>query len=430
MKITKKSAHPFLPGHATGNSRRMAIYSFILLTSLLLMQCDLGKKMDNATDTIAESTDKVVAVLDDAINGLNNTSADWQVIIQKALKDLPADVQSTIRTEITNSLNRGVAAAGVEVRCGVDFIRKRVAQDLQSIKARLIGGNPPPKEPYFCQAVPGALDMALSPERRNILEYFGYDFDMTKVKVFLVNGDTESDVTQFLDQPTHYHMTLNLGGTGIRLTEQSKRFILRWNDRTISTVGIMQAHAKVCETELVNIDLPARSFIPRHKRGGGDQEFNGNGPRISCMVKLINLGTRIDAQIYMLARETKSDWTTAQETITYTVYTADPGKRIENIIGPTTAEFSYVDNDHREDPFDGNGPVARFVFSGDGEGKDAGIHTGVTITYNRIRVQVKETADCVPASTVRTLAENGRISTTRLRQIRAENPNIRVKPNN
>jgi hypothetical protein len=54
--------------------------------------------------------------------------------------------------------------------------------------------------------------MNLDAERRNRLEYYGFDLDTIPISAFVEdkNGN-QTNVTGFLNIVTHYHMTLNLG---------------------------------------------------------------------------------------------------------------------------------------------------------------------------------------------------------------------------
>ncbi len=407
----------------SGIAKRIFKLKYLTIPVLILL---LFKQCSFKSCVPQDPINQAIAVLDDAINSLNNASADWQEIVNNAIKNLPAELQSTIGNEMTNLVNRGVAAAGVEAKCYTDFIAKRMQQGLQRIKAKLLGNELPPLEPQFCSVVPGAIDMALDPSRRNKLEFFGYDFDHATVSVVLDNNGVEQNITQFLDQPTHYHMTLNLGGSGVQVTPQSRRFILRWNGKDISSIAVLQKVPDVCETFYKNVDDKSTSFIPPHV-GSGDTEFDGHGPNISCKVTLIQSSTQLNASIYMKAIETKSDWTEASGTKTINLYTAQSNETIVGVVGPTSDSFSYIDNDHDKDFYDGAGPVLRYEFMGDGEGNDAGIHTGVTVHFARIRLQMKQKGDCVPSVVIRELQADKAISEQTLNAIRSINPSILEK---
>ena len=135
---------------------------------------------------LADSIDKAVSVLDDAIFKLDNANADWQKILEETRDQLTDSAQSTIRNEVSNTLTRAVATTGVEFRCDTDFIRTRVRQDLIRIRAHLLGETPPAVIPALCQVVPSQVDLSLEPNRRSSIGYYGYDFDTeTRPSVFL-----------------------------------------------------------------------------------------------------------------------------------------------------------------------------------------------------------------------------------------------------
>jgi hypothetical protein len=83
----------------------------------------------------------------------------------------------------------------------------------------------PDKEPALCNIVPLAIDASLVPDRLRWLEFYGYDFDTTPIQVFLQDTDYRYDVSQFLQMPTHYHLTLNLGSTGVPISPKSQKLI-------------------------------------------------------------------------------------------------------------------------------------------------------------------------------------------------------------
>ena len=383
----------------------------ILMAGLVFTGCNFLRGCKTQTDEIKT---EVIAALDRGISELAVASADWQDVLNGVINDLPGEVQSTVTNEVTNLLNRGIAATGAEFRCNVDFLRNRMRQELQRIKAKFLGAEIPPLEPELCNVVPLAIDMALAPNRRNKIEFYGYDFDMSNIEVVHVVGNAESNVTGNLDQPTHYHMTLNLGAAGVPLNENSKRLILRWNNRNVSTIAVIQPSPDICETKFDNFRPGNITVIPKHAtmpgKSRGDKEFDGNGPSMYCSVSLINRDTHIDARIYVTAGETKKDWTYGKEIHTSTIYTADPGFEIEHIVASTYAQMSYTDNDHSPDEFAGSGPVQKFIFNGDGSGSDIERNTKVTIQFNPLRVQLKETGDCTSSAAVRSIERSGMIS--------------------
>ncbi len=188
-------------------------------------------------DPIEEAVDAI----EEAIEVLGNESANWRDVLQEMEKHLVKEAQSTVRNEISNLLSRTIAASGAEVRCIVDFsFEGRVVQELVRMKAKLLGESIPAKEPAFCTIVPLGIDMTLIPDRLPWLEFYGYNFDTTPIQVLLQEGYQYVDVSQYLQKPTHYHMTLNLGRNGVPLSSKSQQLILKWNNKTISEISIAQ----------------------------------------------------------------------------------------------------------------------------------------------------------------------------------------------
>ena len=390
--------------------RGVIVFAGIWLIALALSGCGLVDSIRGLTDVAESSTDQVVGVLDSAIGTLAGSSADWQVVLQDAMDQLTDEAQSTIRNEISNVLNRGIAAVSLNVRCDVDFLRLRVRQDLMRIRARLLGGEVT-IQPVFCDIVPAAVDMSLEPDRRNLLEFFGSDFDAEpSMQVFLVNSGQLVDVSSQLDRPSHYHMTLNLGSSGVALGPASQRLIVRWQDADISTIGILQPFIPACRESVQRIAPDPITLIPPLVRG--DAEYSGNGPEIFVRLVLTQMADRIDATITMRAEETESDWTTADGTITRTIFQPPSGWAIQALVGETESADGYVDDDHAEETLFPAGPAHRFVITGDGEDDDVGRHTKVDVFFEDLQVELVEVADCVPPRALRLLDVQGLLSTS------------------
>jgi hypothetical protein len=360
--------------------------------------CGIGSIGNASTNSTAQAVEQV----NNAINALANANADWETIVKNLENNLPATIDQTIKTEISQTLQRAESTAGTEFKCGADFVADRVREHLLRVKAELLQQTPPPIEPTFCNVVPLAVDMNLSPDRRNVIEFYGYDMDTTNVQVLVQNSTGVSDLTSRLARPTHYHLTLDLGGTPNPLSANSQKLILKWNNTEISSISIIQPTTPVCQSEVFKVPQPATvSWNPPHI--AGDTEFNGHGPSVTARVTLSihgsGAGNSVIASVYMDARETQSDWTEAAGTTVRTLYTAPPDKKIEKIIGPLVSSYHYIDSNTTDDgPFGGASgePVSQWLFKGDGpNSNDAGSYTGVTVSFNPLSVVQTETANCV-----------------------------------
>src|SRR5436189_6390062 len=103
----------------TAHRRNPSLYTKLaqIIVLILIMQPVLG-----ACSLIPQGPlERAIAAIDDAIQDLNNASASWQQVLQDLSNKLVDAAQSTIRTEVQNTLNRAVGAAGAEFRCNVDF---------------------------------------------------------------------------------------------------------------------------------------------------------------------------------------------------------------------------------------------------------------------------------------------------------------------
>jgi hypothetical protein len=394
--------------------------ALLALLSLSLSGCGLIDKIKGmigfAGGVADDLSNEVTAELDQAINSLSATSADFQIILQDLISQLPAEVQSTIGTEVNGLMVRGAATVGTELRCNTDFLRTRIRQGLVRIKVRFLGGVMPPLEPQLCQVVPLAVDMKLSLDRRNKIEFYGYDFDSTDVRVFLQNGSSEIDVTRHLSRPTHYHMVLNLSSNGVNLSASSNRLILRWAGREISSIPVLQQAPDICEvSQSPSILNQSLSFVPPHTRG--DREYAGHGPDVYASVTFRNLGDRVDAVVYMSAEEVGGDHTTAAGQKSFTIYSAPPGKRILSIIGPDFADHRYRDDDLHNDEFPGGGLISSWKFVGDTGGDDVG-ETRVEAFLNPFKVELKENTDCVEPSRLSNLLNLNQLSTVTVQSLR------------
>lgn len=359
---------------------------------LFIVGCGLKRTIQ---DTAQDLTNNTAAMIDDAIDEISHQSESWQSTLQELSDKLTDETQSTIRTEVQNLANRTIAAAGSEIRCNVDFLGARVIQALQRIKAELLKKPIPERTPAICQVIPTAIDMNLTPNRRNKVDISGYDFDNQPLKLFLITNDNQKiEVTNAINRLSHYHMVLNLGSNGVLLNENSSRLILEYKDGQISSIAITQPVIPDCKEEEKSFAPDVITYTPPRTRG--DREFNANGPNVSARVNIFVDGNTIKARVQMRARETKSDWTTAEGSGVFNIYTAPSNRRIIGIVSDKETSASYIDSGHSEDFFEkGSGElIQRFAFVGDTDGDEAGTRTRVKVTFNRVVVKLKEIGNC------------------------------------
>ncbi|CAN90841.1 MULTISPECIES: hypothetical protein [Sorangium] len=126
-------------------------------------------------------------------------------------------------------------------------------------------------------------------------------------------------------------------------------------------------------------------YVP--PRVGGDADFGGHGPRTYLEVELhVFNGNEVWASVHIDAIETKSDWTRAEGTGWFHLYTAP--REITGILGPTYFEHEYLDTNHAHDlfSFSTGSLVSLLDYVGDTKGNEAGTRTGVQVFFQPITV--------------------------------------------
>ena len=150
---------------------------------------------------------------------------------------------------------------------------------------------------------------------------------------------------------------------------------------------------------------------------GGDREFDGHGPEIWAWIKLKIVANKyIDAELYMHARETTSDWSETEGTWTKRIYTAPAGYSITGIESGVYSEVHYVSNPGvrsfspaglvqalggargADVPFKDDGLVSRWNIVGDTGGRDISDDTDphddtqVAVQLNVMRIKLRRSA--------------------------------------
>jgi hypothetical protein len=139
------------------------------------------------------------------------------------------------------------------------------------LKRELLGQSRQEFPPEFCQVVPHEIDLRLEDQRRDVVTYHGYDLNLdgrSQVSIVVrdVNGQ-EDDVTAWIAMPTHYLMTVPIGGgTSIPINPTSNKLVVRWGDTELSSINILQPEPEAAP--MIHSLYPASTtFVPG---GGGD----------------------------------------------------------------------------------------------------------------------------------------------------------------
>ncbi|HEY9675367.1 MAG TPA: DUF3421 domain-containing protein [Waterburya sp.] len=201
--------------------------------------------------------ENTVKTLDKGIDTLGKESKNWQQVLEttrsEITKDLEnsrvkitEDVRSTIRNELTDLINHGVATTGTEFRCDADFVGQRMRHALiiqRNELAKQVGislREAEPRQPKVCLVEPETIDVSRIHNGLNKLEISGYDFDILDVKVLLKNDNGEVDVSKSLAKLSSYQVILNLGSGGVQLSPNSRMLTVTANGQEVSSIHIIQ----------------------------------------------------------------------------------------------------------------------------------------------------------------------------------------------
>jgi len=363
----------------------------ILLGPALNLGCGIGDALE-PINNVANQIEAAIAAID-----LN--SAAWQEIVRDLQEQLP-DVENDLKADIDEVLQRGIKATTVSVIASGDFVSRRVQEALNRLKAEITGKEPPIYPPAFLGFTPDALDVQrVLDDEVNAMTFYGYDFDRRdptgkKMELWMLRDGAYEECSFALTMATHYEGKVNLAANGVQLSLGCTLMELRWDGEVVSTLPILQPDRP--QPENITVHPRSITFRPPHTRG--DKDFSGNGPFVILEARLAGAdfilgGARsLQAQVWMFAEETESDWTTAVGTSDWEkIYTAPPGYRIINILTPTICEDSYEDTNHSEDlicPGTGN-LVQCFRCVGDtGSDNDAGHATKVSVDFAPVVITV------------------------------------------
>jgi hypothetical protein len=213
-------------------------------------------------------------------------------------------------------------------------------------------------------------------------------------------------------------MIIGLGGNGIELTRNSNEISIVWNGDEISSIPVIQPEINYCDISEIPIEKQKLTYLP--PQTGEDAEFDGNGPRIDCAVEIYIDGNRVNASIYMRAKEIDGG-TEAKGTEIFTLYqNTDPNKKIYKILSDKKSTKSYTDDDKSDDTFHmgDSDLVESFKFTGDTYGDDAGTDTQVIVRLNPIKIQIKEIRNCVEPDVIEILTKDNFIDPETVRRLR------------
>ena len=249
---------------------------------------------------------QTMVVLEDGENSLASSAVDYRQALNRVLEALPPPgTQEFVRSDITTFLKR-VPDTGADFECSPEFMRYRARQELERVKDKLLNTNPDPAEPQFCYAIPFAIDLA---QPITGLDIFGYDLDTQPLELFVVNNDGSFDDVSFaLSRRTHYHLTVDLGKTGVKFSAKSQMLGVAWRHFIRYSVVLIQPTTALCLSQIEEIPAGKTITFSPLLIGGSGRIGRGGNVRASAMLNYES--NKVDATVCMVAAHQEPDPTT------------------------------------------------------------------------------------------------------------------------
>lgn len=375
---------------------------FLTLTTFLLL---------SSCNPFKSDIEKALNTIDKTVSKMNSANADWQSIVKNLSKDLPNEVRSIIGNDLNIIVHDMIGAAGTEVMCNMDFIKKRTINSLLNLKAKLIYKAPRILPPGgFCTLNISAINLNASPESWRLLSIYGYDLNALDrnnkmVQLALIGKDTLKFIDEALiGRTTNYQLTLNLGALLPDLIENKyDKIQLFWNG---DPKGMPQVLIQkwTAQTKVIYFLPSPIVFVPPFSGGGPDRDFNTKANNVTngrTNVEFRVSKSTIEARVFMDAMESGGDNTrvgvsidpaTKQETEATAwgpwtrIYTLDdPQWEIKEFTSniQTPLNFTVASQGPKLYPM-GGGSVSHYTVDIDQNGDEAGFYTKVTVDWNKL----------------------------------------------
>jgi hypothetical protein len=356
--------------------------------------CDITDTLKTEVTVVRE---QAVISLNDAINTLQNQSTDWKPVLKDLETKIDKRVQDALTYNIPYITNLASQRALSSALCVKESVKDEVLYYLQVVRAELITGILPPlPQTKICATSQVTLDLNSPRNIRNQIVYTGY-YIHTKdsIKAFLVNDTARLEIPKNrLGYPDLSTITLSLTDYPDATITKYTHLQLMFNKDVISSIGIDKKLPDPPVIETATTWQREMIWIPPHTNGNRD--FEGAGPRMVSHVYLKHDGTKVFAQIYLYAQETKSDWTTAAGTSQWVeIYSVKDGYRINRIKEPAdylnilrNNNVDYVDNSILD--YIVETVVGRAIIVGDTEGDEAGSKTKINLNIKPFNVEIQK----------------------------------------
>lgn len=332
-----------------------------------------------------------LAVLEEAVNALAYPAVDYRQVLRRAAARLPGDRLEAARTGIVTFLERAPAEAA-DFRCNAEFMRDRARRELWRLKDVLMNWNPQPVEPQVCHAVPIAIDPA---RPMPTLDIYGYDFDQVPLELFVMdNQGYFREVTTALTKKNRYHLTVDLGTTGVRFSADSQALVVVWGHLVRYSIPLIQPATPLCPS-VIEVIPPGKAIAyapPLIARASRLDEAKAG---VLANAALDYESNKVDATVCVTARGRTAVSGCAVEY----VYTSDSDRSIEWVFGELQAGIAHAFDSGHEVSVAGlrRSPVAEWEFKGFAANAPPDAEPRITARLHELRVVSTQPEKCISA---------------------------------
>jgi hypothetical protein len=329
--------------------------------------------------------------LDEAMNALAAPGSDYRNVLLRAWARSEGESRDAVGSDIATFLDRA-PRAGLEFRCGADFMRDSARRELRRLKDVLLRVEPWPAEPRVCFSVPVAIDATRPP---GAIDVYGQDFDRKPWELFILKNDKFFvDVTPALKTRSRHQLSIDLGPDGVKIPADGQALALAWGHLVRYTIPIIHPLTPLCESSIE--EIPAGKTIAYAPFViGGEKPFRGVGAKVVANLALDYESNKIDAMVCFTAAARSLISGCASEY----VHTSDSELTVEAVFGELEAGIAYTHGRRSRRIIEGaaNGPVARWVFDGFVPSDNSAAEAGIAVRLRKVRAVTTDPQRCVSA---------------------------------
>ena len=385
------------PGARNAGPRRFAAFLAALCLIALTPAETAGASAAQSGTRAGTTPGETLWVLDNAIHLLGDPSADYRKVLLDALAAFPGHADGKTVDEVRRFLARA-PEPGDDFRCSAEFVRARARRALLRLRDALLDEYVGPVEPAVCYTVPFAVEMSQAQKAGGWLDIYGYDFDQVTPEMVLVSDEGYRDVTAALVARSHYHLSFKLGDDGVPWSPASVSLGLTWGHLIHHSIAIVQPTSRLCSVRVETIPAGRTvSYSPPRTSGGAFPAQPGATAWADATLDYSS--NKLEATFCMAAADSTGSGTRVSGCTVEFLYTTDPDRVIEGVIGELTSQVSLVRADRSSQVRNGrqqdrHGPVMEWAFDVPRGTREPG-EVSVTARLGEIRLVSAEDQSCV-----------------------------------